>query len=225
MEDQGEPVSKETRREDFSRLLIELGKLQVESMRHIEALKDAGVRVESSKSLIAQTKILLAENVVQQKLAKCEEFKHHLKDGLADVDVHVTALYELLREFYDSGKCPLSLTHGDLIENVLKDKDGALVVFDWGEARIDVPLCDTKCFEDYVTPNVMDEYLSLWEAYAQAFDLKTLLEYLSIQGSLAFILQGYEGDGTGFKRIDNEHIEILAWLLVKAKEVVDKKNL
>ncbi|PXF43771.1 hypothetical protein BWQ96_06503 [Gracilariopsis chorda] len=194
MSDQGEHVKDETRDDDFCRLLIELGKLQVQSLQQIEALKDLGLQVESSQSLIRQTKALLADKVVQERLAIYEEFPNHAEDGLADITLHGTALYELLRELYDSGKCPLTLTHGDITENVLKADDGSLVLFDWGAARIDIALCDTFCFDSPVTDLVMDEYLSLWENYATASDLRKLLEIVPIHGNIVFILQGYEGD-------------------------------
>ncbi|KAI0565246.1 hypothetical protein FGB62_20g06 [Gracilaria domingensis] len=131
MNDQGEPVEDESRPEDFSRLLIELGKLQKESIKHIEALKDVGVRVESSQSLIRRAKALLEDESVRKGLASHEEFRHDAKDGLASIENHAAALYNLLRELYDSGKCPLTLTHGDITENVLKGKDGSLALFDW----------------------------------------------------------------------------------------------
>ncbi|PXF45825.1 hypothetical protein BWQ96_04362 [Gracilariopsis chorda] len=220
MSDQGEHVKDETRDDDFCRLLIELGKLQVQSLQHIEALKDLGLQVESSQSLIRQTKALLADKVVQERLAIYEEFPNHAEDGLADITLHGTALYELLRELYDSGKCPLTLTHGDITENVLKADDGSLVLFDWGAARIDIALCDTFCFDSPVTDLAMNEYLSLWENYATASDLRKLLEIVPIHCSLVFILQGFEG---GDRMVD-EDLQMLARLLVDAKEVTDKRN-
>eukprot|EP00178_Gracilaria_changii_P002155 TRINITY_DN1321_c0_g3_i1.p1 TRINITY_DN1321_c0_g3~~TRINITY_DN1321_c0_g3_i1.p1 ORF type:complete len:483 (-),score=66.52 TRINITY_DN1321_c0_g3_i1:772-2220(-) len=221
MSDQGKPVDDETRHQDFSRLLVEHGKLQVQSLQHVKELKELGLRVESSQSLIRQTEALLADKLVAQKLAKCEEFQNHAKDGLADIRLYSIALYDLLRELYDSGKCPLTLTHGDMTENVLKADDGTLVLFDWGAAQIDIPLCDTFFFDNFATSLVMEEYLSLWENYAPTSQLRKLLEIVAIQGSLVFILQGYEGGG----RMIDEDVQKLARLLVKAKEFAEKRNL
>ncbi|PXF45510.1 hypothetical protein BWQ96_04712 [Gracilariopsis chorda] len=81
MSDQGKPIDDETRHQGFSRLLVEHGKLQVQSLQHVKELKELRLRVESSQSLIRQTKALLADKLVAKKLAKCEEFQNHAKDG------------------------------------------------------------------------------------------------------------------------------------------------
>ncbi|PXF45509.1 hypothetical protein BWQ96_04711 [Gracilariopsis chorda] len=108
-----------------------------------------------------------------------------------------------------------------MTENVLKADDDTLVLFDWGAAQIDIPLCDTFFFDGFATSLVMEEYLSLWENYAPASHLRKLLEIVAIHGSLVFILQGYEGDG----RIIDKDVQKLASLLVKAKEFAKKSNL
>ncbi|KAI0560762.1 Protein kinase-like protein [Gracilaria domingensis] len=224
MSDQGERIWNETNREDFSKLLIELGKFQLESMQHIEALKEFGLAVESSDSLIRQTEVMLGDETVRNKLAKCEEFESTSKDGLADVELHRKALNELLRELYDDGKCPLTLTHGDVTGNVLKDHNGNVALFDWGAAKIDIPICDTYCFD--VCSMAMEEYLSLWEKYASVPELMKLLEHVTVTGLLGLTLESYDGDGeSSSKGMSDEDVKMLAWLLVKSKEVVDKRNL
>ncbi|KAI0559328.1 Protein kinase-like protein [Gracilaria domingensis] len=224
MSDQGERIWNKTNREDFSKLLIELGKFQVESMQHIETLKEFGLPVRSSGSLIRQTEVMLGDEIVRNKLAKCEEFESSSKDGLADIELHSKALYELLRELYDDGKCPLTLTHGDVTGNVLKNHDGSVALFDWGAAKIDIPLCDTYCFN--VSSTAMEEYLSLWEKYASVPELMKLLEHVPVKALLGLTLEGYDGEfGSGFGGMNDEDAKMLAWLLVRAKEVVDKRNL
>lgn len=77
----------------------------------------------------------------------------------------------------------MTLTHGDIAENVLKSEDGTLVLFDWGSAKIDIPLCHVVCFGGSVTPEILDEYLGCRRStYASATELRNLLEISSIIG-------------------------------------------
>lgn len=222
LNDQGKPVDEDTELEDFAKLLIEHGKLQLQSLHHIEALKDVGLRVETSGSMIRQAKSLLSDKRVLEKLGRLQVFQTYDGEDFPDIELHSIALYQLLQELYDNGKCPLVLVHGDITGNVLKSEDGGLVLFDWGAARIDIPLSDTFCFLRSVTPQIMDEYLRLWEKYAPLSDLRKLLEIVPIQGSLVCLFSVFDGEEW---ILSEENIQILASLLVDAKTLVEKRNL
>lgn len=221
MNDQGEPVDDDTRGEDFCKLLIELGKVQLQSLDHIEALKDAGLEVETSESLIRQTKSLFSDKRVLERLGRLSDFQLQKRDGLPDIELHIRALHELIQDLYDRGKCPLTLTHGDITENVLKAADGSIVLFDWGAAKIDIPLCDVFCFHGSVTPEVIAQYLGLWQKYATASELRHLLHISSIIGGVVSMFGGFYGDGWA---LDDEDVELLARSLVDAKQYTEKRN-
>lgn len=222
MDDLGEPITDDTRPEGLCRLLIELGKLQLLSLDHIEAPKDVGISVQNSESLIQQTKSLLSDNRVKANFGTFGDFHSHDKDGLPDTELHTRALNGIFRELYDKGKCPLTLVHGDITENVLKATYGSLVLFDWGAAKIDLPLCDTFCFSDSVTPEVMEEYLRMWEKYASVSDLRNLLEIVSSVGSLVCMFRWFDGNNW---IVGDEDVQVLASILADAKVLVEKLNL
>lgn len=222
MNHQGEPVDVATRNDDYCKLLIELGKLQVQALNHIDALSAVGLPVESSESMIRQAKSLLTDKHVLKRLGRLDEFQTHDNDGFPDIKLHSIALYELLQDFYDGGKCPLTLVHGDINGNVLKAEDGSLVLLDWGAARIDIPLCDTFSFDGYVTPQIMNEYLSLWGKYAAASDLRKLRDVLSIQAPLRCMFGLFDGDGW---ILGDGDVRMLGSLLVDAKLYAEQRNL
>lgn len=132
-----------------------LGKLQMESIQHIDVLREAGC---PSWDL---TKIV-------ETSSNWDEMWHEVElhsGWFEDLPGKLAELCEELKEF----KIPMTLVHGDFFLNnyaqALRDRGRDLVIFDWEFAYIGHPFFDFHRIHNYVPEKVREEYLQLWTNY------------------------------------------------------------
>ncbi|KAI0564136.1 hypothetical protein FGB62_30g319 [Gracilaria domingensis] len=92
---------------------------------------------------------------------------------------------------------------------MIKSYDGSFILFDWGAARIDVPLCDIMALETKISSDAMEEYLKLWEKLR-----------------LIWVLKNYEHEARSGRVtwLEGIVVNMLEGLLEDAIEHVEERN-
>ncbi|CAN8069063.1 unnamed protein product [Agarophyton chilense] len=196
MNDYGETMEEDFDKEDYERLCVLLGKLHKESVKHIEELKDVGVPVESPESLLERTKMIVEKEEFTRTLKQCAGFE---TCELEDMRECYKPLYKVLQFLYSNERLPLCLVHGDLNKgNIIRTDDDEYVVFDWGCAKIDIPLLDVWCLRDQVCSEEtwkqygMKSYFSVWEEHEIPSDVDYFVFLLRIKVRLSMALEGFD---------------------------------
>jgi hypothetical protein len=145
---------------DLAPILAAFGRLQRESARHLDKLREAGCIDRSLTVLASQIEPLIADPTTKSALMSQEydelvAFAPQLKELCARV-----AEYNL----------PPTLLHGDLhLGNVTQRNDGYLF-FDWTDAAISLPFLDLFLLyfhhkQSGEVPRWRDAYLEVWQEY------------------------------------------------------------
>lgn len=202
MEDYGQTLTGRFSLTDLNSILILYGKLQMASVVHVPDLLTTGLKRQGAEVIFVRTKKMLEDDRVRDHLSSIEGFAPIHADGKADLTECSRAVSVFLKRIYGE-RLPLTLNHGDLWpDNLIKEEDCAgkysYVMFDWGNAEIDMPLSDISVLESHLVPQdqgkpfSIDAYLELWEEYGSLSELKDLYHRLSWKTALLKMLSTYE---------------------------------
>lgn len=227
MNDYGSPIQEKLSLKEFENLSVALGSLQLESMKHIEELKEAGIPQESCESLICRTKKMLQNKEVRRSLGYLQSFECGAEDGMADLEEHSQALFNFLRSLYEDKRHPVSLVHGDIgPSNIIKDKDGSYILYDWGMAKLGFPMGDIIALAWMTDPSpnlnseILHPYLSLWADHASISELQKLTALIWMPSVLEDVLMDFEYNVSKTTRrpLMDMQIHRLGKILVSAKQ-------
>lgn len=105
---------------------------------------------------------------------------------------------------YEKSGLPLVFVHGDLAEENIITRDGALIIIDWGASCLDIPFGDlrhleprppparSKSSERKILDKAFEKYLSVWSAYGSSSFLKAVYDASSLRRSYEFVLDDYD---------------------------------
>ena len=201
MEDYGPTLDGKFSHGDFESILILHGKLQLESVRHVQELMDAGVPQQGADSIMLRAQRMLEDPGIRESFIKFEGFAPCDDSGKPDLTKYCRATSDFLKHIYEAQKLPLALVHGDLYDDNIIKQDGntnRYVVYDWGSARIDLPFSDVAHLVTEVTPrqekkeDSIDSYLQLWAEYGSLLELRELCCFVSTKDVLVGLLERYE---------------------------------
>ena len=201
MEDYGPTLDGKFSRVDFESILILHGKLQLESVHHVQELMNAGVPQQGADSIMRRAQRMLEDPGIRESLIKFEDFAPRDDSGKHDLTQYCQAVSLFLKHIYEAQRLPLALVHGDLYDDNIIKQDGntnKYVVYDWGSARIDLPFSDVAHLITEVTPreeqreDSIDSYLQLWVEYGSLPELREICCCVSTKDVLVRLLDRFE---------------------------------
>ena len=156
--------------EELSKVVMEMGSLQIGALKHLDSLKAAGCDVRGSDQLAKCIMEWTTSSDVKRIFAR--QFPR-----LQRVAPKLRELCSRLRK----SKVPLTLIHGDLMPHNAtrrsRSEDGnGVLIFDWQYSCIAHPFCDLHEAYAELSEEAVDEYLELWSKYEDKPTAKRNLE-------------------------------------------------